>query len=435
MSDDEMRRFPEELGKMGFVFNFITYGGHQIDGLAAEEFATALQAGRHAGPGPAAAQVPPASSRRTGRRRPWSAARGSTRRSLASSGRTATTKAMGKGSTQHQHLIQTEVPKKLLEEWLAIWAEHYGITEPMRVQLRPHRAGSELLELGVVGEGDAKLANVVFAPIQDRRGRSILSVRDQNTFDDALRQKRLMTLIHLFLVHRYKADSVHYVSPTEDNQYQTGEDEGAGHLHRGQHRGRPDHRRRRQRAAHRGIAAPRPHSAREVDSQGTVPDWPSGRRRFGQASHAHLQHALASASTMSTLRSPMSNARPQPARDRCGRAAGPRRSRIPRVRFSLEALGQFVNARRGVDEEAAIRFTTNGSASTSSSSRISPRVPRAGPRGRRSRRAAVFVDHDGRLDPVALELLAAVRPPAWSRARNRRRDQRGDRRVPSRSSA
>ena len=43
MCDDEMRAFPQELGKMGFVFNFITYGGHQIDGLAAEEFATALQ--------------------------------------------------------------------------------------------------------------------------------------------------------------------------------------------------------------------------------------------------------------------------------------------------------------------------------------------------------------------------------------------------------
>lgn len=28
---------------MGFVFNFITYGGHQIDGVAAEEFATALR--------------------------------------------------------------------------------------------------------------------------------------------------------------------------------------------------------------------------------------------------------------------------------------------------------------------------------------------------------------------------------------------------------
>jgi isocitrate lyase len=29
-----------------------------------------------------------------------------------------------------------------------------------------------------------------------------------------------MTLIHLFLVHRFKADSVHYVTPTDDNQYQ-----------------------------------------------------------------------------------------------------------------------------------------------------------------------------------------------------------------------
>jgi isocitrate lyase len=27
-------------------------------------------------------------------------------------------------------------------------------------------------------------------------------------------------LIHLFLVHRYKVDLVHYVSPTDDNQYQ-----------------------------------------------------------------------------------------------------------------------------------------------------------------------------------------------------------------------
>ena len=30
-----------------------------------------------------------------------------------------------------------------------------------------------------------------------------------------------MTLIHLFLAHRYKADTVHYVSPTDDNRYQT----------------------------------------------------------------------------------------------------------------------------------------------------------------------------------------------------------------------
>ena len=29
-----------------------------------------------------------------------------------------------------------------------------------------------------------------------------------------------MTLIHLYLVHRYKVELVHYVSPTDDNSYQ-----------------------------------------------------------------------------------------------------------------------------------------------------------------------------------------------------------------------
>ena len=33
--------------------------------------------------------------------------------------------------------------------------------------------------------------------------------------------KRLMTIAHLWLIHRYKTDAVHYVSPTEDNRYQT----------------------------------------------------------------------------------------------------------------------------------------------------------------------------------------------------------------------
>jgi len=56
--------------------------------------------------------------------------------------------------------------------------------------------------------------------IVDRRGRNILSIRNQNTFDSDLRKKRLMTLNHLYLIHRYKIWSVHYVSPTEDNRYQ-----------------------------------------------------------------------------------------------------------------------------------------------------------------------------------------------------------------------
>jgi isocitrate lyase len=77
-----------------------------------------------------------------------------------------------------------------------------------------------LLELAVYGGGDNKLANVVFAPITDRHGSTFLSVRDQNTFAEKLRQKRLMTLVHLYLIRRYKATTVHYVSPSEDNAYQ-----------------------------------------------------------------------------------------------------------------------------------------------------------------------------------------------------------------------
>jgi len=219
MSDEEMRGFPEELGKLGFVFNFITYGGHQIDGLAAEEFATALKQD---------GMLALARLQRKLRmvespyRTPQTLVGGPRADAAlaATSGRTATTMAMGKGSTQHQHLIQTEVPKKLLEEWLAMWTRHYDLPGALHVQLRPHRAGSELLELGVYDPGEEKLANVVFAPIHDRRGRSILSVRDQNTFAETLRKKRLMTLVHLFLVHRFKADWVHYVTPTADNQYQ-----------------------------------------------------------------------------------------------------------------------------------------------------------------------------------------------------------------------
>jgi isocitrate lyase len=140
---------------------------------------------------------------------------------VASSGRTATTKAMGKGSTQHQHLVETEVPTKLLEDWLAMWRAQHGVATPLRVEMRPHRAGSELLELRVLDPAGEKLANVIFAAINDRRGRAILSVRDQNTFEAGLRKKRLMTLLHLFLVYRYRIDSIHYVSPTEDNGHQT----------------------------------------------------------------------------------------------------------------------------------------------------------------------------------------------------------------------
>jgi isocitrate lyase len=140
---------------------------------------------------------------------------------MASTGRSAATRAMGKGSTQFQHLVQTEVPTSLLGSWLELWCGFHGLGAAPAVRLHPHTAGSELLELELKAADGANLANVIFADIHDRRGHSILSIRDQNTFAEALRKKRLMTLIHLFLIHRYRAVSVHYVSPTEDNHYQT----------------------------------------------------------------------------------------------------------------------------------------------------------------------------------------------------------------------
>jgi isocitrate lyase len=220
MTDDEMRAFPEELGKMGFVFNFITYGGHQIDGVAAEEFATSL---RQEGMLALARLQRKMRLVESPYRTPQTLVGGprSDAALAASSGRTATTKAMGEGSTQHQHLVQTEVPKKLLEEWLAMWTEHYQIPEKLRVQLRPRRAGSDVLDLGIYGHGDEPLANAVVDPIKDRHGRNILTVRDQNTFAEKLRQKRLMDIIHLWLIHRFKPEIVYYVTPTEDNIYQT----------------------------------------------------------------------------------------------------------------------------------------------------------------------------------------------------------------------
>lgn len=220
MTDDEMRRFPEELGKLGFVFNFITYGGHQIDGLAGEEFASALK------------QEGMLALARLQRKFRLLESPYMTPQTLvggprldgalaACSGRTATTTAMGKGSTQFQHLVQTEVPTSLLQDWLGLWSEGRDLPGPLRVKLRPHRPGSDLLELQVLAGDGKKLANVVFATIQDRRGRNILSVHDQNTFDANLRKKRLMTLLHLFLLHRYKSVAVHYLSPSEDNHRQT----------------------------------------------------------------------------------------------------------------------------------------------------------------------------------------------------------------------
>ncbi len=220
MSDDQMRRFPEELGKLGFVFNFITYGGHQADGVAAEEFSTGI---REDGMLALARLQRKIRLLESPYRTPQTLVGGprSDAALMSLSGRTATTKAMGKGSTQFQHYVLTEVPPKLLEEWLDVWASRHDVPGKLKVSLRPHTVGSDVLELRVLSAHGETLANVVFATIQDRRGRTILSVRDQNTVEPRLRRKRLMTLLYLFLLHRYRASVVHFVTPNDDNHRQT----------------------------------------------------------------------------------------------------------------------------------------------------------------------------------------------------------------------
>jgi isocitrate lyase len=218
MNDEEMRRFPEEIGKLGYVFNFITYAGHQIDGLAAEEFATAL---RQDGMLALARLQRKLRLTESPYRTPQALVGGPRLDAalMASSGRTAATKAMAKGSTHFQHLIQTDASPTLLAEWLTLWREHHKYPGKLRVELRPHTAGSEVLHLKVIDE-QRQLADVIFTTIQDRCGRTILSVRDQNTVPP-LRRKRLMSLGQLFLIHRYRVDSMHYLTPTEDNATQT----------------------------------------------------------------------------------------------------------------------------------------------------------------------------------------------------------------------
>ena len=219
MSEEEMTNFPSELGRMGFVFNFITYGGHQIDGLTADEFSHSLQ---HEG------MLALAKIQRKFRlldspyKKPQTHVGGPRMDGAltATAGRSATTKAMGKGSTEFQHTIHTELPISILDQWLTIWKSHHKVEVDLKSKLTPYSPGSSIMELSVDSEGK-KLANIVFSTVSDRNKFKILNVRDQNSYEKSLRRKRLMTILHIFLFNRYKSNAVHYLTPTVDNEKQT----------------------------------------------------------------------------------------------------------------------------------------------------------------------------------------------------------------------
>jgi isocitrate lyase len=71
--------------------------------------------------------------------------------------------------------------------------------------------------LNVFDEARDKIAEITFRVDKDREGRKFLAVKDQNTVKK-YRNRRLMSLMHFFLLHRYKTDVVHYVSPSPDNR-------------------------------------------------------------------------------------------------------------------------------------------------------------------------------------------------------------------------
>ena len=76
-----------------------------------------------------------------------------------------------------------------------------------------------------------------------------------------------MTLVQLFLIHRYKASSVHYLTPTEDNAMQTQRMKGLGIFTERAHGNRSDDRRRRQQGARRRAASAGSDGARGADPQ------------------------------------------------------------------------------------------------------------------------------------------------------------------------
>jgi isocitrate lyase len=221
-TDDQIKGFANELGKMGYVFNFITYGGHQTEALMNGRLARALREEGVLGFVRLIQRAlrlanDPAQYPQTFVGGGWA---DHFRR--AARGPSLTTTSMGGKSTETQHRKAVEVPTSVLERWLRLWAHHWseqGLYDKgeLSVEVKERWAGSEEMMLNVFDEARDKIAEITFRVDKDRAGRKFLAVKDQNTVKK-YRSRRLMTLMHFFLLHRYKTDLVHYVSPSEDNR-------------------------------------------------------------------------------------------------------------------------------------------------------------------------------------------------------------------------
>lgn len=221
-TDDQIRGFANELGKLGYVFNFITYAGHQSEALVNGRLARALREEGVLGFVRLIQRAlrlanDPAQYPQTFVGGAWA-----DRFRRAARGPSLTTSSMGGKSTEAQHRKATEVPTSVLERWLRMWAQHWseqGLYKKgdLSVELKERWAGSEEMMVNVFDEARDKIAEITFRVDKDREGRKFLAVKDQNTVRQ-YRSRRLMTLMHFFLLHRYKTDLVHYVTPTDDNR-------------------------------------------------------------------------------------------------------------------------------------------------------------------------------------------------------------------------
>jgi isocitrate lyase len=221
-TDDQIRAFASELGKMGYVFNFITYGGHQTEALSNGRLARALKEEGVLGFVRLIQRTlrlanDPAQFPQTFVGGEWA-----DRFRRAARGPSLTTSSMGGKSTEAQHRKVIEVPTSTLERWLRMWKDHWtkhgvDLRGELSVELKERWAGSEEMMLNVFDEERDKIAEIIFRVDKDRAGRKFLAVKDQNTMGK-YRSRRLMSLMHFFLLHRYKTDLVHYVTPSSDNR-------------------------------------------------------------------------------------------------------------------------------------------------------------------------------------------------------------------------
>ena len=180
----DARASPRSSASSGFVFNFITYGGHQIDGLAGEEFAAAL---RQDGMLALARLQRKFRLLESPYRTPQTLVGGP----RADAALMAHLGAHGDDEGDGQGLDAVPAPRcrprcrrSCSRSGSTSGASATTSPGKLTVSLRPHTAGSRAARAARADaarrEGRATSSSTT---IQDRRGRNILSVRDQNTFD------------------------------------------------------------------------------------------------------------------------------------------------------------------------------------------------------------------------------------------------------------